>query len=134
MELLLGAPDYALVGTLIARKDDGRALVLMREKLVIRQDHLAAFLMVTAFELDFGQQVPRHAVNPVELALVAAVGARVGVSLEPVGLTVAAEGLLARFALYGVFKHVVADVTDEFLQEAAHVRPVDDQLIVEHEL
>lgn len=123
--------DELAVGT---PEDYCRALVLVRKEFLIRQYLLASFIGVAAPELYLAEEVAGHAVDPVELALVAAVGAGVGVLHEPVGLAVAAEGLLAVLALDGVLENVVADSTDELGEEGLHVLGVENLVFFVDEL
>ena len=91
--------SMAGVVALLAAEDDGGAGVLVPEEVVVAADFLAALLSVHTLEADLAQQVTRDAVDLVELGVAAAEGAVVRVLLEPLGLAVGADWLLAHFAL-----------------------------------
>jgi hypothetical protein len=64
----------AYEGTMLAPEDDGWTGILVFEKVLIRNNFLAASLVVHALELELTQQIPCHPVHLVELALVPAEG------------------------------------------------------------
>lgn len=77
--------------------------------------------MVAALELQFAQKVPSHSVDSVELTLFTAERTGVRIVLEPVVLAVSTQRLLTLLAFNRVFEHVIANPTDELLQEGFHV-------------
>lgn len=115
-------------------ENNRRTLVLVCKELLIRQYLLAAFVHVAAPKLYLAQQIPRHAVDAVELALVSAVGAGVWVLHEPMRLAITAQWLLAIFALDGVFQNVVADAADEFGEEGFDVLRIKNLIFFVDEL
>jgi hypothetical protein len=73
---------------------------------------LAAFVLMAASELDLTEQIPRHPIDSVKLALLSAIRTRVRILHEPVSFAVTAKRLLAILALDGVLQDVVADAAD----------------------
>ena len=92
---------------------------------------MAAFVGVATPELEFTEQITCHSIDPIELTLIPAIGARIRILHEPVRLTVAAQRLLAGLALDGALQDVVADAADELGQEGLYVlRVVNPVLLI----
>lgn len=134
VHLLLWRANDADVAALSAPENNRRARLLMREELLVWKDFGAALTDVRAAELKLAQEVARHTVDAIELALLAAVGACIRVLLEPVRLAVAAKRLLACLALDWVLEHIIADATDELRQERLNVRRVENLVLFVDEL
>ena len=126
MILLVENPDERTRRTAV---DDGGALLLVGEQLFVGQNLLAPFVRVAASEHQFAQEVASHPVNAVELGLLAAIRAGVGVLLEPLILAVTTERLLAILALDGVLKDIVADAADQLRQKRLHLGSVEDLVL-----
>ena len=127
--LLFECAVCAHEGTGGAFEDDRGTLVLVRKQLFVRQHFSAALLVVAALKHQLAQQISGHAVHSVELTLLSTEWTGVGVVLEPVVLAVAAQRLLALLALDWVLQHVVADATNELLEECLHLHGVRDFLL-----
>jgi len=89
VSFLIGAAYHPYKLALVAPKDDGRALILVREELFIGDHLLATFVEMTTPEKNFAQEVPCHSVHPIELTLVSAKWTGVWVLIEPVCFAVA---------------------------------------------
>ena len=113
---------------------DRCALLLMSEELLILKYLGAALANVRAAEHQFRKKIARHTVHAIKLTLLAAVGTRVRVLLEPVRLAVTAQRLLACFALNRVLEHIITDATDELRQECLNVRLVEYLVFFEDKL
>ena len=113
MSFLFRAANHSYEGALIAPVDDCRALVLMGKELLIRQNLLATFIRMAALKLYLAKQISCHSIHSVKLTFVSAKWACVWVSLEPLGLTIAAERLFANNAFDWIFEHIVANSTNE---------------------
>lgn len=90
--------------TLRTSEDDGRAAVLVLEKIFVHMDFSATQILMDAPELQLAQEVPRHSVDLVKLRFVSAKRTGVRVLCKPLGLARSTDWLLASFAFEWTFE------------------------------
>ena len=121
MLFLILTADHADELAVWAPEDYCRALVLVREQFLVRNDLLTAFVGVAAPELDLAEEVSRHSVYSIKLTFIATIRTCVWILHKPVRLAVTTEWFLAGFAFDWILEYIVADATDEFLKECLHM-------------
>lgn len=90
MRFLFRTPYHPYESAMIASENDSGALVLMLEKLFVRNNFRAPFIEMTAFEHYFAQKVSCHPVDPVKLTFIPTKRTSVWILLKPMGLAIAA--------------------------------------------
>ena len=124
--LLVGAPDDADELAVLAPEYNCGTLVLVLKQLFIRHDFLASFVLVAAAKHELAQEISRHAVHPIKLALIPAVRARIGVLHEPVRFTVTAQGFFTILAFDWVFENIIANAADELREKRLNMGCIEN--------